>query len=338
MRKFLLPITLLFALSSIISSNAYAQFPFGRALENAINRNVEKKIDQAVDESFDKETQKQQEKNKKQQDEQQKADVNTDKNGNTIIKTDETKVEISGDQSKVKVSTDDEDVTIEQSNELPTNVKASSFIGSFDTEMKSYKNDKLKDEPLNISYFIDTYKMALEMQSDKKGKSQAPFVSIFDRQKGTMTILQEEKGEKTAMVMKMPKITVKSKNNSKDTPEDVKFTKTGRTKTIDGHTCYEYIGETEKDKTTIWAAPDLQFDLTESLQIAQVQSKTQNYSGNFGQVEGMPLEMIMDDLKEKERIEVRYKNIKIGSVDASKFSTEGYKITDMSQFGGIFGK
>ena len=151
-------------------------------------------------------------------------------------------------------------------------------------------------------------------------------------------MLQEEKGEKIATVMKMPKITVKSKNNNKDAPEEVKFTKTGRTKTIDGHTCYEYIGETEKNKTTIWAAPDLKYDIAESLQIAQSQSKTQNYSNSWGQIEGMPLEMIMDNAKDNERMEIRYKNIKIGSVDASKFSTEGYKITDMTQFGGMFGK
>ena len=92
-------------------------------------------------------------------------------------------------------------------------------------------------------------------------------------------MLQEEKGKKTAMVMKMPKITVKNKNN--ETPEDVKFTKTGRTKIIDGHTCYEYIGETEKQKTTFWAAPDLKYNLAESMLIMQSQNK-QHFCSYFG--------------------------------------------------------
>lgn len=187
MKKFFLSITLLFA-STLISSNAYAQFGLGRALENAINRNIEKKIDQAVDESFEKETQKQ--KNKAQKD---STNVNTDENGNIIIETDDSKVEISGDKDKVKITTDESDVTIEQTNELPTNVKPSDFIGSFDAEMSRYKNNQLKDKPTNISYFIDTYKLAVEIQPDEKKDA---FVSIFDRQKGTMTMLQEEKGKK----------------------------------------------------------------------------------------------------------------------------------------------
>jgi hypothetical protein len=327
MKKFFLSITLLFA-STLISSNAYAQFGLGRALENAINRNIEKKIDQAVDESFEKETQKQ--KNKAQKD---STNVNTDENGNIIIETDDSKVEISGDKDKVKITTDESDVTIEQTNELPTNVKPSDFIGSFDAEMSRYKNNQLKDKPTNISYFIDTYKLAVEIQPDEKKDA---FVSIFDRQKGTMTMLQEEKGKKTAMVMKMPKITVKNKNN--ETPEDVKFTKTGRTKIIDGHTCYEYIGETEKQKTTFWAAPDLKYNLAESMLIMQSQNKQQNETPNFGQVDGMPLEVVIEQLDKKERIEIKYKNLKIGSVNKAKFSTDGYEITDMTQFGGMFGK
>ncbi|MBK9458482.1 MAG: DUF4412 domain-containing protein [Sphingobacteriales bacterium] len=151
-----------------------------------------------------------------------------------------------------------------------------------------------------------------------------------------MTMLQEEKGKKTAMVMKMPKITVKNKNN--ETPEDVKFTKTGRTKIIDGHTCYEYIGETEKQKTTFWAAPDLKYNLAESMLIMQSQNKQQNETPNFGQVDGMPLEVVIEQLDKKERIEIKYKNLKIGSVNKAKFSTDGYEITDMTQFGGMFGK
>ena len=242
-------------------------------------------------------------------------------------------MEISGDKDKVKITTDESDVTIEQTNELPTNVKPSDFIGSFDAEMSRYKNNQLKDKPTNISYFIDTYKLAVEIQPDEKKDA---FVSIFDRQKGTMTMLQEEKGKKTAMVMKMPKITVKNKNN--ETPEDVKFTKTGRTKIIDGHTCYEYIGETEKQKTTFWAAPDLKYNLAESMLIMQSQNKQQNETPNFGQVDGMPLEVVIEQLDKKERIEIKYKNLKIGSVNKAKFSTDGYEITDMTQFGGMFGK
>lgn len=344
-----------------LSNSVQAQFNFGRMLENAVDRNVNREIDKAVDGAFEKDAQKKQ--NSKQGSSNQapaattNSQVSTDSNGNTIITDQEGNITIVGkdgsvkvisadgtqqsttttQNGKVQVSTNEADVTIEQTTELPTNVQPSEFIGSFDAIMQEFKKGKPTDDAATMSYYIDSYQMAVVAKTDQD----QPMHSIFDRQKGTMTLLMDDDGEKTGIVMKMPKVSVKDKKGASNTDNNATMpTKTGKTKVIDGHLCYEYLMQTnDNDLLHMWVAPDMKYNFAESMNIMQMQQKG-NQKDLYQQagIDGTTLQMQIEDTKKEEIVQIDYRNFVVGKVDKSKFSTAGYQLTNMSSMGGLFGK
>lgn len=292
-----------FILCSVVSP---VQAQFGRALENAINRNINKKIDDAVDDAFEKGSQKK----------KNKTDKSTAPE-NTTIKTSE-------NGETIEISTDDADILIENNNTQPTDVKPSSFLGSFDL-VNTHIGKNGKEESSTTNLYIDSYKMAMIMPTEG---NRPTMCIITDRQNGTMTTLNSK--EKQAIVTKIPKINVKNKKDASG-QQALSFTKTGETKTIDGHLCQKYLGEDEKYQYITWITSDINVDMSDVFGVQKQQQIPD-------MPEGTALETTLTDKKNNDRIEIRIKNLKKGKPDAAIFSTSGYELIDVTSFGNKLGK
>ena len=323
MKKLLLFSCLLLSLAYCIP----AQAQFGRMLENAINRNVNKKIDEAVDKAFEEDAkQKKDQKKANQTDDdtstdEDKVEMNENSDGNLEIQTQDSKTIIT--DKSIKVENADSEVTIEENNEKPTNIQPSKFIGSFDIDM-TMTDKKGKQEKMLMQYHVNTYQNAMVMKGEKKSETGR---MIFDRQEGTITMFDDE--EKTAMVMKQPKIAVKNKKGQGSDENFPNYVATGKTKTIDGYTCYENIAENEELKMVTWIAKDLDIDLMEAMNFGKP-TPAQQIPTNL---RGVALETTITDLKDGSIIFTKIKNIVKGKIDPNMFSTAGYQVRKMPFMG-----
>lgn len=304
-----------------------AQAQFGRMLENAINRNVNKKIDEAVDKAFEEDAKQKKDKKKSNETEQEtdtdesEAEIDENGDGNLEIRTQDSKTVIT--DKSIKVENADSEVTIEENNEKPTNIQASKFIGSFDIDM-TMTDKKGKQEKMLMQYYVNTYQNAMVMKGEKKSETGR---MIFDRQEGTITVFDDE--NKSAMVMKQPKVTVKNKKGQNFDNDFPNYVATGKTKTIDGYTCYENIAESEEIKMVTWITKDIDIDLMEAMNFGKP-TPAQQIPTNL---QGVALETTITDPKDDSTIFIKIKNIVKGKVDSNMFSTAGYQVTKMPFMG-----
>lgn len=294
------------ALTIFIAQSASAQFGniLGKAAERAAQRKaeqaVEKKVEQAIDKALD-----------------------TD---NTKAKTNKDKVVIDGKKTEV---------TIEEDNTAPVKVDPSKFIGSYTTTIISTEKGVEKDKPVVMNQYIDAYQTALEM-SELNSTEQEKINLIFDRRDRTMTTLTtDKKGNKSGVKIKMPKTTVKIKESSdkKDTQKPVR---TGETKTIEGYTCVKYTFEDDKHNSESWVAESIDIDVTQFAESFNMGIKRGSVATNTTGIKGLAMETITrsKDTQKAEVMTIKISNLKIGSVDKAKFSTDGYEIQDASKMFG----
>lgn len=149
-------------------------------------------------------------------------------------------------------------------------------------EIQNYKKSgETKDDAVQVRYhFSDNEYYGTEMvMTDKKGKTTTSFgVSEFSKNQ-IVSLITDEKGEKTGTVMKID--LQKAIDKHSDT-SDVTIKKTGKTKTILTYFCEEYI-ITDKDGnvTETWMTTALPFDMKKMTAGNRGGKSYGNYSNGF---------------------------------------------------------
>lgn len=305
--------------------NLSAQTDIGRRAQTKVKRKVDRKVDRAIDNGIDGAfeavegifTRKKKKKKK-------------DK------KTEQTNEPDTSSVPSPAYPSEEVSVTIEEDPDADSRpVERSNFIGSFVMEMEEYKGGKMaKDFPMKIGYHIDAYKLGIEMDDKKENSSN---VIVYDRQARKMIMKMDKKGEKTAVINKMPnmKITVEGDEYASG---KYSVNPTGRSKVILGYNCKEYQVETEDEVSHVWFAEDLDTDLARSIGSGMVNVK---YSGersmDYGDrynLKGTWLEVHTKSKNQNTSRDIYIKNLVVGTVDQQVFSTEGYEVTDVSNLFG----
>lgn len=144
------------------------------------------------------------------------------------------------------------------------------------------ENPKKAGESQTINYNFGD--QVIKMEVTNQGIS-----SIIDSKNGVMILLNNK--EKTATVMStkmMEAVMSQQQMNQGDQPQ-AKVTKTGRTKTILGYKCEEYLIESDK-KTEVWIAKDAGIDVSKTF--ANMNKTSQSKIPNEAFMEGgMLMEM-----------------------------------------------
>lgn len=119
-------------------------------------------------------------------------------------------------------------------------------------------------DPIKMKTFLneESQYSAMEFsaadQKQKEGVEKT--VMIFDMKNNASIILLENEGEKSRMAFGLDWQAISDQVAEQDSlqldAQDIQFTKTGKTKTIAGHLCEEYTGETEEYRGSYWVSKE----------------------------------------------------------------------------------
>ncbi len=202
------------------------------------------------------------------------------------------------------------------------------FIGSFRMEMHMFKGTtEAEHSPTNMRYWSteDMTMNKMEMPSEK-GRDMRIMTDL--KNKFQYTLMTDEEGKKTAMKSKKKKVTMAEEKATKE-PE---ITVTSETKTIEGHVCTKTIVKSEDGLWTGWVAKDVKApfsDMARSVGHRGDDKMMKTYKG----MPGFPLEFEWVDAKTGDRMVCYMKDLKVGAVDASVFSLDGYDVVEMPSYG-----
>ena len=103
-----------------------------------------------------------------------------------------------------------------------------------------------------IDYFIKGPKARMEMEPEKKDEKAHKIVSILDSGARKMTVLMPQ--QKKYMVMEWNPLDAR---NLKGKKPGMEFKKTGKTESILGYRCEQWLGTDEKREIEAWTTPGL---------------------------------------------------------------------------------
>lgn len=190
--------------------------------------------------------------------------------------------------------------------------------------MTSYKHGQPKDEN-DITYYFSTTSNILGMKPhNEKRKGEDMFI-IYDHKSNSMVMLNETK--KTGMAMNlnalmsadnMKKREAMNSGHSYNNKTDCK--KTGKTKTIHGYTCYQYVctNTEEHTRNEIWITKQLNFDIS--------QSAARSGLGSYlGSVKGLGGMMMEGDFYKNDELEMKMEVTQINDHENLVIHTDQYK-------------
>lgn len=193
---------------------------------------------------------------------------------------------------------------------------------SFDMEVESFKKGKSKGK-LYMKMTFSEWQTAMESRTEDMKT-----LVIFDNQKNTMTTVTNSGGELQGFTMKQPKVRVEME----EAMEGVQFSKTGRTKTINGLNCEEYRIETEDDVTMSWITDDYQIDYEKFITplVNRVKKKPNGLSaGTYHDISGFPIESKTVSKDGKTEVLMKISNVKVDDIDRNIFNLEGVNIMSL---------
>lgn len=217
------------------------------------------------------------------------------------------------------------DVKIEDDNDpfVPN-----TFIGSFTMEMHHFANGvEDKDGVRNMHYFSSADKTLNQMDSpEMRGRTMKMLTDL--KNKWTYMLMTDEKGKRTAMKSHKKKVTYTPDKDEKK-PE---VTVTNETKVIDGHTCTKVIAKSEEGTWTGWVAKDVPMAFGDMMRSMQARGQ-RDMSKEWAAIQGFPLEYEWVDKDGKDKMVVYIRDLKMGAVDESVFSLDGYEVMEMPSYG-----
>jgi ribosomal protein L24 len=238
---------------------------------------------------------------------------------------------------KGNVHVDNVEVSFEES-EVPADVQPNTWLGRFNMETVEYKNGKERDR-MTISFHMDTYKTAFIADlEDAEGS-----VIIFNKADGTMTTKTNSNGSKTAMVMKVPKVTVDADEAYNDIYSENQLPQaTGDYRMIEGHRCQKYVYEDDEVQGEAWVTEDADFSMMDVFGAMNVNPSGQVAQPPKGSPYSFQSGMVLESTtieKGKDRRTVMYmRDIEKDGQDTSLFDLKGYTVMKLPNVGGFMQK
>lgn len=197
-------------------------------------------------------------------------------------------------------------------------------VATFTMEVSELKNGKpTKNDAMRMTYYLNGEEIAIKPEMDDKQET----VMIYNTESQTITTLIDQKGEKSGMKMKMPKM----KMNSEDMDDiDFTVTPTDETKTIQGYECKKYLIESSDYTGHAWITEEVDINFQRIFSFLNNKKKGNSKMPKFGNMDGFAMETYSKNKKKDEEYLMKIVDLKVGEVDESIFDTSGYAITDMS--------
>jgi hypothetical protein len=234
------------------------------------------------------------------------------------------------------ITTEDGTVTIEDAQ--AGDFQPNTFLGSFTMNIQT--TEKGKTENSRIEYHFQKWQTSLKPTVEGQ---QETMQMIFNLQNQKMSILTtDKKGAKTGIITKMPKVEFKSNkldDKIEQSIDNTTFKRTGEKKNISGYSCEKWIITNPEGVTEAWITDEIDFNMANAFSMFSAGSKGKGSSktSGFEDLTGFALESTFTDTKGAVT-KMTVSDIKIGNPSDAHFSTAGYTMTDLSSFGGMFGR
>jgi hypothetical protein len=296
---------------ALIATDASAQGFLNKLKEKAVEsatrkteERIEKKIDEKIDEGLD-ET----EESLKSKEGSQKQDEDPDAATARMMS------KMFGGGADVK---------------LPENYN---FDGSFTMETATVQGDKSKIEAKMILHLDKSGEnVGMEIletdgkKTDEKGKT---FI-VFDSELKSMITLTQSGNSGMAMVMSLDGVEGLADSLVDDKMEKFKINKTGKTKSILGYNCENYIIETEDGTTDAWISNEINMSTFKAFNFMQAQQKKK--SSAYGAIKnGFVLEALTTLKGEKTKSSMKVTEVNLNK--KSSISTKGYTVMNLGNMG-----
>ncbi len=295
-----------------------------KSIQNRAQQKIEDRVEQRANEKVDKEIDKQLDKVEDAlfNDDEENAETKTD--GNKKSSNSSSEERLTNIMKKMGVG---EPVPIESSYSFDNLVQM--HIESYDE-----KGKKTSDGEFITHLSNDSKSMAYEFVSGDMAQPGMSFV-IIDAENGASIILAEENGKKTGIVYGLGNLFQNATTGSTDdidfseTPEtyltNPNVDKTGRSKTIAGLSCEEYIYKDENTVSNIWITKDLKMNTQDFFSAL---FKTAVYSHGMGWGYMMEATTVNKDNGEKSVMEVT----KVDKNSNKKVVMADYQVTNIGSF------
>ena len=297
----------LLSISAIALSFAInAQVPnIGKRIENKTKQKVNERVDRKIDQTIDKSLDKIEDPNTYKNSDSTGTDTptpSTETNTNSIFK--------SGDKSSVlKEYQFSQDVLME--------------MESFDKKGKSSGVNNMR---MLFNNNGDYFGSEIIMNDDKGNTSSMGF-SIFDWKNNQMISLIDNGGMKIGMVidMKAAANSISDANTETDSAKETSFKKTGKTKTILGYLCEEYLAENEETLSEVWIANDVKINMGNAFQYISENQKSKKNKMSYPNdaPEGFMMEMVSTNKKNNEK--TRMTVVELNENKNTTVNTSSYK-------------
>lgn len=236
------------------------------------------------------------------------------------------------------ISTDQGTVTIQES--TSADAVPNTFLGSFKMNIQT-TDAKGKTENTSVQYHFSKWKTAMEPQVEGSEGEQMKMIMDLELRKMIM-LTMDKKGEKTGIIMKMPKITFSGdslEGKTEQIIEGTTYKKTGEKRTIEGYLCEKWIITNEEGTSVAWITDEVDFNLSNAFGFLGASANTPGSKGKsqkgYEMMKGFSLETTHTSKKGEVSV-ITVTNIRIGDVGEVPFSTEGYELQDLSSFGSMF--
>jgi hypothetical protein len=190
---------------------------------------------------------------------------------------------------------------------------------SMTMEMTDKKGEKSPEQQMQM-YFSES-DPEIGIRTMQEGMNS---LMVMDMGNKVMVMLMDVGESKMLMTIPLNGDLLSEEEEEKHTKsDDFTFTKTGRTKTILGYTCEEYIGEDKESTSVFWVTKDEDFGITKAFAGMAAASKKSNSSMPQDAPGGMMMEMTNTNKKNpKEEMKLTVTEVKKNISET--ISTKGY--------------
>lgn len=210
------------------------------------------------------------------------------------------------------------------------------FNHNFKLRMQTYKKDKL-DTEMTMKMYINEETSSMGVKLEGEEAEQLDFM-VYDMASQEMLTMMTNDGQK--MGVKIETDPVQNMETEENSALDVRFEKTGESKSIAGFDCEEYqvIYEEGSDdydnyEQYFWVTDQTEMDWIQAMSKMSSQSSSlpAHYTVPYDYPEGSVIEMVQysSDKKEKSIVTVLEMNMD----DPFSFSTTGYTFMNMPSSG-----
>ncbi len=207
------------------------------------------------------------------------------------------------------------------------------FDGYFALETESVQGDKRKLNAKMIMHLDksgDNVGMEILEADGKKMDEKAKSFMIFDNDLKSMITLTQSGDMNMAMIMNLDGFGDMADSLVEENSDNVKINKTGKTKSILGYSCDNYIIESEEGTTDAWISHEIKMSTFKAFQFLQSQQKKKN-SPYSSIKDGFVLEAESTMKGEKGKTVMRVTEVNLNK--NTSISTKGYTVMNLGNMG-----